>query len=139
MRIIDTLEPVLGNHKLCVTPECIKRDFESVPEGDYKYALFYQLTRITRDRGSLIHDDRLDALAIGVNYLNDFMGVNEDEGIKELTTEWLEKSMESFMRTATHTSEGWTVTSNIDQEEGVYSSLDRDPEDYRGYSFNFYN
>jgi hypothetical protein len=139
MRIIDTLEPVLGNHKLCVTPECIKRDFESVPEGDYKYALFYQLTRITRDRGSLIHDDRLDALAIGVNYLNDFMGVNEDEGIKELTTEWLEKSMESFMRTATHTAGNWTVTEDIDQEEGVYSSLDRDPEDYRGYSFNFYN
>lgn len=57
VRIIDTLEPVLGNHKMIVTPECINRDIDSVPEGDYKYSLFYQLTRITSDRGALVHDD----------------------------------------------------------------------------------
>ena len=28
----------------------------------------YQLSRITRDRGSLVHDDRLDALSIAVGY-----------------------------------------------------------------------
>lgn len=58
LRIIDTIEPVLGNHKLCVTPECIQKDFNSVPEGDFKYSCFYQLTRITHDKGALIHDDR---------------------------------------------------------------------------------
>ena len=29
---------------------------------DIKYSLFYQMTRITKDRGALVHDDRLDAL-----------------------------------------------------------------------------
>lgn len=57
VRIIDTLEPVLGSHKMIVTPECINRDIDSVPEGDYKYALFYQMTRLTADRGALVHDD----------------------------------------------------------------------------------
>ena len=96
LRIIDTLEPVVTNHKLVVTPDCIRHDYDSVPEGDLKYACFYQFTRITSDRGALVHDDRLDALAIGVKYLVDFMGVDADTGIEELTEEWLEDSMESF-------------------------------------------
>ena len=96
LRIIDTLEPVISNHKLCVTPYAIKHDFESVPEQDYKYACFYQMTRLTADRGALIHDDRLDALAIGVSYMLDFLGIDADEGINEVTEEWLEDSLESF-------------------------------------------
>ena len=96
VRIIDTLEPVISNHKMVITPECIRNDYSTVPEANYKYACFYQLTRITSDRGALVHDDRLDALAIGVKYLVDFMGVDADEGINELTEEWLEDSLESF-------------------------------------------
>lgn len=96
VRIIDTLEPVLGSHKLIVTPECINKDIESVPEGDYKYSLFYQMTRITSDRGALVHDDSIDCLAIGIGYLVNFMGIDADEGINEVTSEWLEESLESF-------------------------------------------
>ena len=96
VRIIDTLEPVLGSHKLIVTPECINKDIDSVPEGDYKYSLFYQMTRITSDRGALVHDDSIDCLAIGIGYLVDFMGIDADEGINEVTSEWLEESLESF-------------------------------------------
>ena len=98
LRIIDTLEPVLGNHKLCTTPECILKDYKSVPEGDFKYAMFYQLSHITRDRGSLIHDDRLDAVAIGVRYIVDFMGIDADQGIKELNENFLEDSLEGLFR-----------------------------------------
>jgi hypothetical protein len=32
------------------------------------YSVFYQLSRITRDKGALVHDDRLDALAGSVRY-----------------------------------------------------------------------
>lgn len=97
LRILDTLEPVMANHKLCVTPQAIQHDFNTITQGDHKYACFYQLTRLTSDRGSLKHDDRLDALAIGVKYLKDFMGLDADKGIDNLTTEWLESSLESFM------------------------------------------
>lgn len=113
VRIIDTLEPVLGNHKMIVTPECINRDIDSVPEGDYKYALFYQMTRITSDRGSLAHDDRLDALAIGVKYLVDFMGIDADEGINEVTSEWLEESLEAFHGFITRKIGINTITENV--------------------------
>lgn len=96
LRIIDTLEPVISNHKLVVTPECIQQDASSVPESNFKYSCFYQMTHITRDKGALLHDDRLDALAQGVAYLIDFMGIDADEGINDVTAQWLEDSLESF-------------------------------------------
>lgn len=124
VRIIDTLEPVLGNHKMIVTPECINRDIDSVPEGDYKYALFYQMTRITSDRGSLVHDDRLDALAIGVKYLVDFMGIDADEGINEVTSEWLEESLEAFHGFITRKIGINTITENV-RESGTSKGFNK--------------
>lgn len=114
LRIIDTLEPVLGNHKLCTTPECILKDYKTVPEGDFKYAMFYQLSHITRDRGSLIHDDRLDAVAIGVRYIVDFMGIDADEGIKELTENFLEESLEGLFKHYTTRSYGNITETDYD-------------------------
>lgn len=116
VRIIDTLEPVISNHKMVVTPECIRNDFSTVPESDYKYACFFQLTRITSDRGALVHDDRLDALAIGVKHLVDFMGVDADQGINELTEEWLEDSLESFYGFATSDVGGGIKTTDNTKE-----------------------
>lgn len=65
-RIIDTLEPVLSTHRLIVDQKVIEHDFNTAKEP--KYSLMYQLTRITRERGALAHDDRLDALAMAVAY-----------------------------------------------------------------------
>ena len=110
LRIIDTLEPVVTNHKLVVTPDCIRHDYDSVPEGDLKYACFYQFTRITSDRGALVHDDRLDALAIGVCYLVELMAVDPDEGIEEQHAEWVERGLESIYKQTTRVVGGVIVT-----------------------------
>lgn len=71
-RIIDTLEPVLNQHRLVVDEGLIKKDSENyngyAQEHAHKYQLFYQLTRITRERGAIAKDDRLDALAMAVAY-----------------------------------------------------------------------
>ncbi len=71
LRIIDTLEPVLMQHRLVIDEDLINRDFNSA--ADPRYSLFYQMTRITRDRGALQHDDRLDAVAMAVAYWEDQM------------------------------------------------------------------
>lgn len=67
LRIIDTLEPILSRGSLIVDPDVIKQDWESVQkypaEKRATYSLFFQIARITRDKKSLLHDDRLDALA----------------------------------------------------------------------------
>ena len=70
-RIIDTLRPVLEGHRLVVNQELIERDMKVPPhlsrEEASQYRLFYQLTHVTRERGCLNHDDRIDALALAVH------------------------------------------------------------------------
>ncbi len=67
LRIINTLEPIIGSGRLVVDTGLLERDWAScqkyASEKRTSYSLFYQIARITRDRGSLAHDDRIDALA----------------------------------------------------------------------------
>lgn len=93
MRIADTLEPVLGSHKLVVNEAAIVKDYQTARNldgvHDINYSMFYQLTRLTRDRGALAHDDRLDAFAIGVMYFLECMEKDSDKGAQEATEEFL--------------------------------------------------
>lgn len=75
-RIIDVLEPVMNQHRLVVDERIIRVDIGSnvTVERRLAYSAFYQLTRITRDRGALKHDDMIDVLAIAVAYWTDSMG-----------------------------------------------------------------
>jgi len=59
-RIIDTLEPVISAHRLIIDEDLARKEARA---DDHRYSFLYQLTHITRDRGALKHDDRLDALA----------------------------------------------------------------------------
>lgn len=73
LRIIDVLEPVMSSHRLIISPAIIKEDIRSTSvysvELAITYSLMYQMAMITRDRGCLRHDDRLDALAGAVRYI----------------------------------------------------------------------
>jgi hypothetical protein len=89
-RIIDSLEPIMMRHKLIVDKRVIDEDYK-IYERDPQYSLIYQLTRLSRDRGSLGHDDRLDALEMAVSYWLDSLSVNETQGIEDLAYEQLEK------------------------------------------------
>ena len=73
-RIIDSLEPLMNQHRLVFEYSAIKKDIEfglSEPKNIY-YSLIYQMTHITKDRGALVHDDRLDALTLGVQFWNEY-------------------------------------------------------------------
>jgi hypothetical protein len=94
-RIIDVLEPVMSNHRLIVDMSLISKDFESAK--DPKYSLFYQMTRITKDRGALIHDDRLDALAMAVSYWVEHMARDNDKAVISMKSEMLKKELKGFM------------------------------------------
>ncbi len=73
LRMVSTLEPIITSHRLWVNRSVWELDFHSVSE--YKtveeakrrfYRLSYQLTRLTKNKGCLVHDDRADGLAGGV-------------------------------------------------------------------------
>lgn len=99
LRICDTLEPVLTTHRLIVREEVVREDYQTARDKDGKhdvsYSLFHQLTRITRVKGALKHDDRLDALALGVEFLRESMKLDSESMEAERVQEFLEYHMEN--------------------------------------------
>lgn len=85
-RIIDTLEPILNQHRLVMDKSVAMHNAEVDPGGSAIRAGLYQLSHITRDRGSLKHDDRADVLAAAVGHWVeqlDFDGSSAEESHKE--------------------------------------------------------
>ncbi len=101
-RMVDTLEPVFNGHRLVVDKSLLERDFASTqklpPEHQNKYRLFYQMTRVTRDRGSLMKDDRLDALALAVHYWTDAMARDVAKAAEQTRAEALDRELREFMK-----------------------------------------
>ena len=99
-RIIDTLEPVMAGHKLIIDPSVIQKDLKSVQhyphEKQLQYSLFFQMTRMTQEKGALLHDDRLDALAMGVAYWTEQMAQDAEVRMSERKAELLDKELQSF-------------------------------------------
>lgn len=99
-RIIDTLEPILNQHRLIIDPNVIKQDWETAqgypPEHQLKYQLMYQISRLTKDRGAISHDDRLDALSIAVNYWVENMAQDAEEQMKTRREQAINDELERF-------------------------------------------
>jgi hypothetical protein len=99
-RIIDTLEPVMAGHRLVVDPDVVKDDFQTIQkyphESQLKYSLFYQMSRLTRDRGAITHDDRLDALSIAVAYWTEQLAQDAEVKMAERKVELLDKELQKF-------------------------------------------
>ena len=96
LRIIDTLEPVMMSHRLIVNASVIEDDYKVYEKAAVK-SLIYQMTRISRERGALAHDDRLDAVTMGVNYWVEELAKDADEGLEDekerMLEEWLEEGL----------------------------------------------
>ena len=103
-RIIDTLEPIMNQHRLVVSRSVIEHDHQSVrslpPEQALRKQLFYQMSRITKERGALAHDDRLDALAWAVDYFTEQLGTdpnNEQQAAHDrMILEQIQKEWEHY-------------------------------------------
>ena len=100
-RIIDSLEPILNQHRLVVDRGVIEWDYnsnkDSAPESRLLYMLFYQMSRMCRQKGAVKHDDRLDCLAQGVKYFTDAMGISAQEAVKDRKRREWEAMMEEFI------------------------------------------
>tara|TARA_R110000782_G_scaffold68513_1_gene137835 strand:- start:1753 stop:3462 length:1710 start_codon:yes stop_codon:yes gene_type:complete len=100
-RIIDTLEPVMMRHKLVIDPKVIEEDFRTAQKYEqavrFHKMLIYQMTRITTDKGSLKHDDRLDALSMAVGYYVEQMNRDEVAGESAHKQDLLDKELEKFI------------------------------------------
>jgi hypothetical protein len=120
-RIIDSLEPILNQHRLVIDRSVIEWDFKSnpqaAPEERLLYMLFYQMSRMCREKGAIRHDDRIDCLAQGVQYYTDAMGISALEEIKNRKrNEWnamIEEMIDDPQASANHMVFGM----NLDQRQ----------------------
>jgi hypothetical protein len=100
-RIVDTLEPVMNQHKLVVCSSVIQADYDSVLgyEGERApyYRLFYQMARIVRAKGALSQDDRLDALAGAVAFFLKQLARDAEKASLQRKEDMLQAELDKFM------------------------------------------
>ena len=88
VRIISTLEPVLGRGALVVMEDVIEQD--NVATEKYEatkrqtFSLFYQLAKMTRARNALKHDDRADALEGAVRKWLAQIAIDQEKQIEKI-------------------------------------------------------
>ena len=67
VRIIETLEPLVNQHRIVVDKELLDKDISNTIIKSFTY----QFTKITKERNSLRHDDLIDSVSQGVEFLLD--------------------------------------------------------------------
>lgn len=86
-RIIDSLVSAMQRHRIVIHQQVFESDracgLQHSIDKRVQYSVFYQLANITTDRGSLPHDDRLEALAGAVRHWKGVLTKDEDAAAKE--------------------------------------------------------
>jgi hypothetical protein len=118
-RIIDTLEPVLNQHRLIVDRSVVEWDYNSNKDAPTRgppplYALLPDV-RMCREKGAVKHDDRLDSLAQGVKYFIDAMGISAYEAVKERKREDWQDLLDTFVDDPLAATNHLVLGFNIDQ------------------------
>lgn len=90
LRIIDSLEPIMARHRLIFHDQVWRDDVKQVQrypiDKRTTYTLSNQMTKLTRDRGALVHDDRVDSLAGAVRPWVENIAIDEEARIRAKAT-----------------------------------------------------
>ena len=97
LRIIDSLEVLMNQHRVVVDKQLVIDDQKINTVTDQ---LFYQMTRLTKQKGALLHDDAIDALAIACKYWSEAMARDADTALADHKEEMLQNELERFMENA---------------------------------------
>jgi hypothetical protein len=101
LRIIDTLEPIMNQHRLVIAREAVNKDISFMmenPEQNQRYSFCYQLTRLCKDRGALKHDDRLDAVAIAVAHYTESMDRDAEKAHKQNLEKLMQAEIDKHLK-----------------------------------------
>ncbi len=101
-RILDVLEPLMQQHRLIVNRDVVLNDYTSTQElypteQALRYQLFYQMSRLSKDKGSLAFDDRLDVLAMAVNYWVEQLARDQELAMKQRKDNLRREEFDQFL------------------------------------------
>jgi len=127
-RIIDSLEPILNQHRLIVDRGVIEWDYssnkDSAPESRLLYMLFYQMSRMCRMKFAVRHDDRLDCLAQGVKYFTDALSISALEQIKLRKREEWDDILQAFLDDPQSSANHLVLGMDVDQRQQAQGNVD---------------
>ncbi len=86
-RIIETLEPLLNQHKIIIDKSIFDRD----GSNGINYSFTYQLSHISYEHDCLVHDDRLDSLSQLCEFAGEDFNVIEEEILRHEEESQLEE------------------------------------------------
>jgi hypothetical protein len=120
-RIIDSMEPILNQHRLICDRSVIEWDYASnkdaAPEERLQYMLFYQMSRMCREKGAVKHDDRLDCLAQGVKYFTDALSISANQAIIDRKRQEWSDMLEQFMDDPQSSANHMVLGLNLEQRQ----------------------
>tara|TARA_R100000655_G_scaffold9301_6_gene23338 strand:- start:1804 stop:3537 length:1734 start_codon:yes stop_codon:yes gene_type:complete len=120
-RIIDSLEPILNQHRLVIDRAIIDWDYNSnpdaAPEERLVYMLFYQYSRMCRQKYAVKHDDRIDCLAQGVKYFTDALSISAEQQIKLRQLEEWNSILEDYLDNPHSSANHLVLGMNKDQRD----------------------
>lgn len=99
-RIVDTLAPVIQQHRLVVSSELIRQDYRTAERDQdkgHQRSLMYQLSRITTERGALLHDDRIDALSLAVRFFTEAAAQDQQRQQQFRQQELMDWAVQAFL------------------------------------------
>ena len=115
LRIIDSLAPVMQTHRVAIARHVIEADADLIKNAkddrDVSYSFVHQMTRLTHDRGSLMHDDRIDAVAMAVQWFQEQAALDQKARARDRSKELLLASIED--------EDGWALMSVQRQAMGL--------------------
>ena len=127
-RIIDTLEPILNQHRLVVNKSVVEWDYNSnrdaAPEERLLYMLFSQMSRMCRSKYAVKHDDRLDCLAQGVKYFIDALSISAQEQINLRKREEWNDILEQFIDDPQCATNHLVLGMDLDQRKAARGASD---------------
>lgn len=101
LRILEVLEPIFQSHVLVVAKEVIEEDASQVKRRDGtdlrdRYSLMYQITRLTREKDCLTHDDRVEGLSGLMRMLLEHLGLDMGDEAEKRRERDLEAELDRF-------------------------------------------
>ena len=86
LRIIQTLEPVIARGSLIVNEEIALGEDATLNKYPINqkqtFSLFFQIARLSRERGALVHDDRLDAVEGAVRHWQALLAIDQQKAVE---------------------------------------------------------
>jgi hypothetical protein len=105
----------MQTHRVAIARHVIQADADLLKNAkddrDASYSFVHQLTRLTHDRGSLMHDDRIDAVAMAVQWFQEQAALDQKARARDRSKELLLASIED--------SDGWALMSVQRQAMGL--------------------